>query len=318
MKNQHKINRENYEIFFLDYSEGNLSKEDALLLFQFLDEHPDLKVEFKLFVSENIEPLKPDEDIVFEGVASLKKTGIVSVGNINESNYENFFIAFYEGDLSESEQDGVVEFVEKNPLLKVDFEQFGKVVLQPDKKIVFDKKSSLHQTRKMPFYRILYYSAASVAAVFVLFFLFKTYFKPVEKPVEREFVQIENDTLHQQPIEIDEEIIHNQQIAETPTVPKVHEKPLYHKKERSEWEKTIITKLELIECEYIVFNPTPIRLEYRNEAEQLALDMAMAKMMQEQQKSQIDEPEETGSNFWTSLFYAVEKTAISTRQFSGN
>ena len=40
-----KINIFNYEAYYLDYLEGNISEEDAAVLLDFLDKHPELKME---------------------------------------------------------------------------------------------------------------------------------------------------------------------------------------------------------------------------------------------------------------------------------
>jgi len=65
-----KINRENYEVYFLDYLEGKLPPDlvDELLIF--MDKNPDLKDEFE---GLDTVALAPDEDIVFENKDSLKK-----------------------------------------------------------------------------------------------------------------------------------------------------------------------------------------------------------------------------------------------------
>ena len=64
-----EINRNNYEIFFLDYHEGNLSAQQQAKLFIFLEQHPDLKNEFESFDLVKL----PSINIFFEEKNSLKR-----------------------------------------------------------------------------------------------------------------------------------------------------------------------------------------------------------------------------------------------------
>ncbi|MDD4847986.1 MAG: hypothetical protein PHR53_04380 [Bacteroidales bacterium] len=326
MENQHKINRNNYEIFFLDYSEGNLSQEDSILLMRFLQENPDLKMEWETFIADDLESLKPDKSIVFEGRNQLKKSFINAIGSINENNYTTRFIAFYEGDLSEQEQDEIFDFIAKNPHLKNEFEQFEKTFLQPDKKIVFTDKDSLKKSQKIPFYRLFSYSVAAIAAVFALFFLFKFFIQPITTPTQQSLVQEEIDSIitpaSSKNILVEEkEMAVQEEITPSPTMGITNDEPIknhnsrYNNKVRSTNE-TIAT-LELRSCEKIDLAPTPVQFNYRYEAAQLAQDIETAKMLQEQSSSS-EEPENNLSRLVKSLFYAAEKTAISTGQLAKN
>ncbi|MDA3823594.1 MAG: hypothetical protein PF450_13425, partial [Bacteroidales bacterium] len=49
------INRNNYEVFFLDYAEGNLSADQEEILHRFLKFNPDLSAELETF---SIHPLE--------------------------------------------------------------------------------------------------------------------------------------------------------------------------------------------------------------------------------------------------------------------
>jgi hypothetical protein len=141
------INRNNYEVWFLDYFEGHLSPEQVKELMAFLDIHYDLKQEFDSF--ENIS-LPPAKKVVFESKDLLKKSIIIGVGDINEKNYNDFFIAYNEGDLSEEEKNNVLKFVEKNPSLKKDFEIFSRTKIVPDTAITYDAKQNLKKNSITP------------------------------------------------------------------------------------------------------------------------------------------------------------------------
>lgn len=90
-----KINRNNYEAWFLDYAEGTLSPEQVADLLLFLEENPDLKNELDAFEIISLEEEKP----VFEAKSLLKKNSA-----FNNEEFENQCIAYSEGLLSEHEK----------------------------------------------------------------------------------------------------------------------------------------------------------------------------------------------------------------------
>jgi hypothetical protein len=107
-----KINRSNYELFFLDYFDGKLSDAEQENLFVFLKHHPDLNDEFKSF---ELITLEEDHSIQFNDKDTLRKNSVLSASCINESNFTNFFIAWHEGDLNSEEKLAVQNFLAVNP-----------------------------------------------------------------------------------------------------------------------------------------------------------------------------------------------------------
>lgn len=178
-----KINRNNYEIYFIDYFDGNLSLADKEKMFAFLEANPDMKQEFSEF--DNIS-LPVQENINFSKKENLKKQDILSTGPINESNYENHFIASYEGDLSFDEKEHLKIFLKQNPFLEKEYQHYENSFIKTDNSITYNKKDQL---KKYPFAfrRTLYYSvgiAASLALLFGSLFLFwGNIFKQAKHPV---------------------------------------------------------------------------------------------------------------------------------------
>ena len=231
-----KINKDNYEAYFLDFFEGNLSPSDRNELMAFIEQNPELKAEFEGF---EIVPLRPDTDIRFSEKETLKKNnslyqgpittdnieeylvaeteGLLSdgvlkqidqfieqnpafqkdrtlfslshlspepsirfnhketllhkaipVGNIDETNYEDFMIREVEGSLSPEETSGLIEFITQNPHLENDRKLFDLTRLQPDLSKVFEDKASLKRS-VVPVRRIVYYALAAAASVTLLF-----------------------------------------------------------------------------------------------------------------------------------------------------
>ena len=132
------INRENYEIYFLDYHEGRLEPGQVAELLVFLEAHPELKEEFEDF--ENI-PVAPDMSVYFAEKTSLKKNNVSDFGPINASNYESYFIAETEKQLTPDEQLWLAGFMERNPGLTNDLELYIKTRIQPDLQIQYPGKA---------------------------------------------------------------------------------------------------------------------------------------------------------------------------------
>jgi len=163
-----KITRENYESFFLDYHEGNLSAKQLEALEAFLVVNPDLKKELDDFELITIEK---DSSAVFDAKHILKKTS-----NHTLSNYDSELIAALEGDLSEKEKATFIESLANNKNKKKDFEIYKKTKIDTDKQIIFPGKSSLKKFIINPAWNNnlsnFAVAAATVALLMGMYFLF--------------------------------------------------------------------------------------------------------------------------------------------------
>ena len=162
------INRENYELYFLDYFDGNLAGELKQELFAFLQQHPDLKAEFEAFDDVRLQA----PEVKMSGKEALKKIPVVATGALNETNYEDYLIASAEGDLSAKEAQHLDAFLKNNPHLKKEAAIYQQTRLHPDKEITFTQKQELkkkpllvHLRRGAYWYGI----AASIALLLAIF-----------------------------------------------------------------------------------------------------------------------------------------------------
>jgi hypothetical protein len=154
------INRENYEIYIIDFLEGKLAAHLEIELQQFLGNNPDLQLEFEslnlidreVFVGTEVDK----EDFSF-----LKKSEEIAW-------LETSMIAAVEGDLSEKELAELNQVISLDSKLVGDFKLFQMTKLISEN-IVFENKAIL---KKNAFKIIpLYYKLGSIAAVFIAFFL---------------------------------------------------------------------------------------------------------------------------------------------------
>ncbi len=135
-----KINRDNYEAYFLDYHEGQLSPEMVEEVLLFVKENPDLKTlldEYKAI------SLVADQDIVFEKKSSIKKNQVFATAHINELNYEEYLLNETEGLLNKDELSAIEEFISINPQFEKERRLYSLAHLSVDDDIVFEAKESL-------------------------------------------------------------------------------------------------------------------------------------------------------------------------------
>ncbi|TNF40428.1 MAG: hypothetical protein EP310_08960 [Bacteroidetes bacterium] len=131
-----KINRNNYEAFFIDYLEGNLDEKLVDDFIEFLQQNPDLKQELSLFDNVTAE----HEEITFN-----KKELLFKDRYDIESEFNQTAIARLEGDISDSEKADFEKYLSTHPGKNKEAELFNKTKLQPDKSLVFSKKKKLYR-----------------------------------------------------------------------------------------------------------------------------------------------------------------------------
>lgn len=162
-----KINRNNYELYFLDYLDGNLSDRDIHMLEDFLLINPDLRSELE--GTEKIS-LHPD-NIEFDHKEYLKHPDLTLP--VNENNLQDFCIASAEGDLNEQQRSGLGLFTRKHPEALKTLNFFMQLHLIPDKSIIFPGKQKLKKFVILIPRDILYPSlsiAASILFMLIIYF----------------------------------------------------------------------------------------------------------------------------------------------------
>jgi len=137
-----KINRDNYEAYFLDYHEGQLSPEMVEEVLMFVNQHPDLKNVFDEFEAVS---LVADQDIVFEKKSSLKKNQVFATSRVNELNYEEYLVGETEGLLNAEQLASINDFISINPQFEKDRRLYALAHLAVEDEIVFEAKESLKQ-----------------------------------------------------------------------------------------------------------------------------------------------------------------------------
>ncbi len=157
------INRNNYEMYFLDYLEGNLDPVMEEELKTFLANHPDLSAELEQY---RIIPLSAP-DVHFSNKHQLRKNPSEPLVD-PAGQFAEFAIAFHEHDLSNREREVFERYLAENPEKRKELDQYARVYLHPDLSVTFPSKSGLKRFRLIPQARKLLLTAAGIAAVVLI------------------------------------------------------------------------------------------------------------------------------------------------------
>ncbi len=186
-----KISVFNYEVFYLDYLEGNLSENDTSLLFAFLEQHPELKMDDKEL------PILQINEVKFSNKESLKQP--LFSDEITPENIEYFLIANAERLLSPQEHEKLNTFIAKNPIYKKEQEIFASVYFKTDESIIYTHKENLKKKKV-----IVLWPYISIAASLLLAFLIwnSSQSSKIEVPQQ----QVAEKPIETPPLENSEEI----------------------------------------------------------------------------------------------------------------
>jgi len=164
------VNRNNYELYVLDFLDGKLSEKENEVFARFLADHPDILEEVM-----NIDQIKLQPgDITYPDKSILKKAISQESVNIPQPEFRDHCIAYLEGDLSQSEMKEFEEYLEENPEKIPEFESFQKAYLKPDISIVFSSKSKLKKlTAGQRRIRIISFISGAAAIVVIALLLYQ-------------------------------------------------------------------------------------------------------------------------------------------------
>lgn len=158
-----EVTRDNYELVFIDFFDGNLNEAEVSALQLFLAENPDLREEFDTLQHGSFSLEK--DDIGVDVKASLKRGGWIC-----EAEIENILVADLENDLSEEHSKELSLYLKDKPEFEFKKVQLAQTKLNADLSIVFPQKSALKKKGRV--ISLYTYFSVSAAAVFGLVLMF--------------------------------------------------------------------------------------------------------------------------------------------------
>ncbi len=178
-----KINRDNYEAYFIDYLEGNLNENLTDDFLEFLQKNPELKEELALVQSVSLEP---------EKINFTKKELLIKEKYDVEEVFDEMAVALLEDDISTEEKVEFERYLSAHPEKQQQVGLFAKTKFIPDESIVFSKKNQLYQ-RTLGLK--VYLWSARAAAVLLLALAVYWFTDETKNPQipENKMVQVENE-----------------------------------------------------------------------------------------------------------------------------
>ena len=163
-----RINRNNYELHFIDYLEGKLPFDLADEFNLFLEENPDLKEELELMSDDESQLLVPG-NVVFSDKKQLKKPESSSLDNTNV--FEQQSISRMEGDLSTEEAALFDAYIERNTTKKSEYILFTKTRIGSNQEIYYPNRNELKRFILLPLNltQFQWLSSAAAIAIIVVF-----------------------------------------------------------------------------------------------------------------------------------------------------
>jgi hypothetical protein len=163
------ITRNNYEEFFMLYTDNELSDMERKAVEEFVAANPDLKEELYA-LQQSV--LKPESNIVFENKEILMK-GTTPL--INQNNFEEYVLLYTDNELSETQKKEVELFATSSPAYAQELHLFSQTHVEADVSVVFENKDVLYKKEKdervIPLFWIKI-AAAVVILMLVAFFVF--------------------------------------------------------------------------------------------------------------------------------------------------
>lgn len=153
-----KINRNNYEEFFLLYADNELTAEERAIVEGFVTLHPDLGEELNILTQTR---LPAEEQFIYTDKASLLRHA--DIIPVNEYNYNEYFLSYVDNELNPEEKKSVETFIALHKDKQAELLLLQRVKMQPEENIRFHNKDILYRTEKKPA-RIAYMRWVSIAA----------------------------------------------------------------------------------------------------------------------------------------------------------
>ena len=160
-----KPDRTNYEIWLVDYLDGNLSGEQAEQLLYFLDENPDIKEESEGLSSFTL----PIQEVSFGNKNKIKRPA----SELSDSQFEILCAASLENDLSADQKSELAEAILADTDRKMSAGLFSKTKLFPPQYNYRYKHRLKKLTLTQRVFRISIIGLSAAASILLLFTVIK-------------------------------------------------------------------------------------------------------------------------------------------------
>jgi hypothetical protein len=186
-----KINRQNYELFAIDFIDGKMSPSEAAVFIAFLADNPDISQEIELMREVDTVVVSQFQEQNF----SYLMKNYDQIG-VNENTFEELCIAYHEGDLNPEMQQKLFEYASLKPERQKRLETYGQLKIIPDTSIKYHAKSDLKQkvALRQNYRRAALVATFAVAASLAVVFMLRNIHPVSNTLVDNETTRITLDT----------------------------------------------------------------------------------------------------------------------------
>jgi hypothetical protein len=149
------ITRDNYEEFFLLYTDNELSAAERHEVERFVHNHPEIREEWEALLQCRV---SPDLHLAFPDRTTLLKT------ETENSNYTDDLLSYLDGELDEINTLRIATVLQQDPLAEKELSLLAQTVSRPDPTIVFPEKDRLYRKERERRIIPLPWIRASIAA----------------------------------------------------------------------------------------------------------------------------------------------------------
>lgn len=136
-----KIDRHNYEEFFILYWDNELTAVQKQAVENFVNQNADLREEFEILGETRFTP---------DAVQFKEKDFLLNDSFINITNYEEQLLNYIDDEVTVEERKEVEKFVGQHPAAQKELTLFQKAKLQPEAEVIFPDRSVLYRREEKP------------------------------------------------------------------------------------------------------------------------------------------------------------------------
>lgn len=160
-----KLNRHNYEEFFILYMDNELSSDERRMVEDFVQQHPDLKDELDSFLQYK---LNPDTSVTYTGKESLLKSADAT--SIHAADYEEWLLLYLDNELTADQKENAENFIAANQVVKKELELLQQTKLKPEQIIFANKESLFRREEKVRTLPVRWWRTAAAILILALGF----------------------------------------------------------------------------------------------------------------------------------------------------
>lgn len=156
------ITRDNYEEFFLLYTDNELSAAERREVETFVADHPDLHEEWKSLLQCR---LTADTRLAFSDRSALYRPETDTPASTKDLQLTENLLLYIDNELDETSRQKIESLLRRHPVIARELTELQETVSHPDPTITFAEKDQLYRTEKERRIVLLPWLRAGIAAV---------------------------------------------------------------------------------------------------------------------------------------------------------